>query len=192
MEKLYDYHGRELNIGDIVALVNSITTGTIEGVFYPDEIVIKWNLPTYKATRTKSTNCFLIEKYCPCPYIYLQINSTKYILKKQFTGESIYKDYGSTTCSEWKEEFNKFVKVYGFSDKIDYNKLSQTLQDNLKWLSWLEEKGYIEKAKEKKMVVLKDVKWIQGNAIYLDSTVGNDYNSLLKKPPMTMTLEWEE
>ena len=141
----------------------------------------------------------------PPPETYTAPDGTIYRKLKSLSPESVYANGKYATCQEWKDEFDKYSIVWGFfaepsslKDFIDFCK-----QAHPPWLPWLVEHGYIsaEKKKEKKVVVIEGVNWneisIGNNPVYptmpsRNPTTKDGWRDFLKKPPMKMTLEWEE
>jgi len=134
------------------------------------------------------------------PETYTAPDGTIYRKLKSLSPESVYANGKWATCQELKDEFDKYSIVWGFfaepsslKDFIDFCK-----QAHPSWLPWLIDRGYIgvEKKKEKKVVVIEGVKWTCAGPdrryVHINNIPLGELWELLNKPPMKMTLEWEE
>ena len=131
---------------------------------------------------------------------YTAPDGTIYRKLKSLSPESVYAGGRYKDCREWKDEFDKYCKVFigghGFAGDIRLENVVNKTQYP-KWIPWLIEEGYIgaEKKKEKKVVVIDVVKWrqtIDGNYDFTQGCTDVNFKDFLNKPPMKMTLTWEE
>jgi hypothetical protein len=130
------------------------------------------------------------------------LDGKTYVKLKSLSPESVYGEGISLSCQEWKDEFDKYLKVVvslnGFYREPKLEWLLGMQGRYPKWLPWLISHGYIacEEKKEKKVVVIEGVSWRFGMGQevvpYHLGISTFSWRDAMHKPPMTMTLTWEE
>lgn len=197
----------EFKTGNMVRNLETGSIGKIQSYKEDGRWYVDFGPPNHVCCE-RAENLALLASITTTPLLetYTAPDGTIYTKLKSLSPESVYAGGRYADCQEWKDEFDKYCKVFigchGFAGDIRLENVVNKTQYP-KWLPWLIKEGYIgaekkkEKKKEKKVAVFTNVRWFfDGRYQYPTMTREEGMifraEDLSNKPPMKMTLEWEE